>query len=122
MNKDKFMVSIDDFGNMTIPKELKSRLKPNMILTFFGSDTLVALPLERLESIGMNLPKKERINLLRSLKANSTPFVIDNNSQVNIPDYILEKITFKNGIVVFNQEGNFKIVGIVDEMEVKHGK
>lgn len=122
MNKDKFMVSIDDFGNMTIPKELKSRLKPNMILTFFGSDTLVVLPLERLESIGMNLPKKERINLLRSLKANSTPFVIDNNSQVNIPDYILEKITFKNGIVVFNQEGNFKIVGIVDEMEVKHGK
>ena len=122
MNKDKFMVSIDDFGNMTIPKELKSRLKPNMILTFFGNDTLVVLPLERLESIGMNLPKKERISLLRSLKANSTPFAIDNNSQVNIPDYILEKITFKNGIVVFNQEGNFKIVGIVDEMEVKHGK
>ncbi len=122
MNKDKFMVSIDDFGNMTIPKELKSRLKPNMILTFFGNDTLVVLPLERLESIGVNLPKKERINLLRTLKANSTPFVIDNNSQVNIPDYILEKITFKNGIVVFNQEGNFKIVGIVDEMEVKHGK
>ena len=122
MNKDNFMVSIDDFGNMTIPQELKSKLKPNMILTFFGNDTLVVLPLERLESIGMNLPKKERISLLRSLKANSTPFVIDNNSQVNIPDYILEKISFKSGTIVFNQESDFKIVGIVDEMEVKHGK
>ncbi len=126
MNNENIEVNIDEFGQMYIPNDLRHKLKPNMILTFLGSDTLVAIPLDRLNSIGSNLPKSERRNLLRVLKANSTKLVLDQDYKVNIPENILEKIGFREGTVIFNEEGNFKIVDsrLIKGMEVrtKYGK
>lgn len=123
-------IEIDEDGNLFIPSELRKQIKPNMLLTCISSNSLLIITKDSLNHLCSNIPIKEQINRLRVLKANSTEFVMNENFIVNIPDYILDRINFRKGSIVFSKQNSdsFQIIDSKlfreneDRVEESYGK
>ena len=105
-------IEIDEDGNLFIPSELRKQIKPNMLLTCISSNSLLIITKDSLNHLCSNIPRKEQINRLRILKANSVEFKLDENYLINIPDFILDRINFRKGSIVFSKQNNdcFQII------------
>lgn len=128
MSKEKIKIHIDNNGNMFVPEELRKYIKPNMLLTCISKNTILVIPIEKLNNVGLNQSRTEKIKKLRILKANSVEFKLDESYSINIPDFILDRINFRDGIVLLNEENNFQIIDSKlfreneDRMEESYGK
>lgn len=110
MSKEKIKIHIDNNGNMFVPEELRKYIKPNMLLTCISKNTILVIPIEKLNNVGLNQSRTEKLKKLRILKANSVEFKLDESYSINIPDFILDRINFRDGIVLLNEENNFQII------------
>ncbi len=128
MSKEKIKIHIDNNGNMFVPEELRKYIKPNMLLTCISKNTILVIPIEKLNNVGLNQSRTEKLKKLRILKANSVEFKLDESYSINIPDFILDRINFRDGIVLLNEENNFQIIDSKlfreneDRMEESYGK
>ena len=70
------------------------------------------VPIEKLNNVGLNQTRAEKLKKLRILKANSVEFKLDENYLINIPDFILDRINFRKGSIVFSKQNNdcFQII------------
>lgn len=112
MSKKKIKIHIDNNGNMFVPEELRKYIKPNMLLTCISKNTILVIPIEKLNNVGLNQTRAEKLKKLRILKANSVEFKLDENYLINIPDFILDRINFRKGSIVFSKQNNdcFQII------------